>query len=312
MINKIIKIKKTNKRFFLQLYEYLITDPIMISGVVFLVSFIIITGMTIYYGYYSDRFRENLLVEAHGTLLDILLLGVFVVWLQQKGNKKVDNKRYQDEIDDFRTWIDEEAARKIRGNIRRLNNNGITEIDLNNCYLKSMDLSNCSLEGSDFWGSDLNFADLSGANLTLCQFEDVNLSETNLKGARLVSVNMWKANLVNSDLRNAFFENAVLKEADLSGSDCDSTVFKGAILSGSNLSEVNLSRADCSDVDFENAILDGTHFFGTDLRGAKGLCVEQLSACHTLWKAKIDDNVTKEIKAKYPELLEEPVAESDW
>jgi uncharacterized protein YjbI with pentapeptide repeats len=50
--------------------------------------------------------------------------------------------------------------------------------------------------------------------------------------------------------------------------------------------------------DFENASL-----YKADLRGAKGLTIEQLSKAKTLYMARFDDEMLEQIKANLPELV---------
>ena len=50
--------------------------------------------------------------------------------------------------------------------------------------------------------------------------------------------------------------------------------------------------------DFENASL-----YKADLRGVKGLTVEQLSKTKTLYLAKFDDEIFEQIKIDIPELI---------
>ncbi len=57
-------------------------------------------------------------------LFDILVIGIFILSLNRLAEKRIENQRYIDEIDDFRGWRSKEAAYKIAGNIRRLNRNG--------------------------------------------------------------------------------------------------------------------------------------------------------------------------------------------
>ena len=61
---------------------------------------------------------------------------------------------------------------------------------------------------------------------------------------------------------------------------------KGADLRGVNLKRADLGRA--------------------NLRGAKGLTLEQLSKVKTLYRAELDQELEKHIKEKNPHLLEKP------
>ncbi|MDP6587160.1 MAG: tetratricopeptide repeat protein, partial [Anaerolineales bacterium] len=105
--------------------------------------------------------------------------------------------------------------------------------------------------------------------------DDTNLSNADLSGADLFKTNLWSANLSGADLSNA----------DLSGAD----LFK------TNLSEADLSGADLSGADLRKANL--TH--------VRGLTIEQISVVKTLYGAKLNLERTKQVRKKYPHLLEE-------
>jgi uncharacterized protein YjbI with pentapeptide repeats len=62
--------------------------------------------------------------------------------------------------------------------------------------------------------------------------------------------------------------------------------------------EANLRNAYLMGADFDNASL-----YKADLRGAKGLSVDQLSGAKTLYLAKFDDEVLEQIKTNLPELV---------
>ena len=236
----------TNRRF-KEIIEKIVISPIFISFFVFIIAAVIVYKLTIskVQEAYNDIFIRDVLVEAHGMLFDILIIGTFIFALhelvEKRHERKSKIKRWQEEIDDYRGWDEKEAMIKIVGNIKRLNRNGITKINLLSCYLRGADLN-----GADFRGADLSAAVLSWADLD---------------------------------------------EADLNGADLN-----GADLSEADLSEANLNGADLSVVDFN----------GADLRGTKKITIEQLSEVETLYKAKLDPEIEKQIIEKYPHLLEAP------
>ena len=299
------RIRKYKKDDLYKLFTGIITDPIKISFAVFLIASSLIIMTTLLYGYYSDKFRENLLVEAHGTLLDILLLGVFAVWLQQKGNKLKDNKRYIDEIDDFRGWDDETAARKIRGNIRRLNSNGVTSINLSNCCLKNMDLSGAVLSKSDFWGTDLTNTDLSECILNDCNFEETIMGQNSFRGAWLQDSRFIRIDASEVDFREACLDDVVLEGVILRDVDCFMASFKNAKITNSTLNDVSFWKTNLEAVDFSGTCMTGTHFREASLLNVKGLDFKRFENC-SLWMAQIDDSVKSVIEEERPELLNEP------
>ena len=62
--------------------------------------------------------------------------------------------------------------------------------------------------------------------------------------------------------------------------------------------EANLQNCYVMNADFENASL-----YKADLRGAKGLTVEQLSKVKTLYLAKFDDEILQQIRVSLPTLV---------
>jgi hypothetical protein len=167
------------------------------------------------------------------SLLMLLGLGSLVVLLSYSSydrdfwrNVKVEGwrrnrvQRCKDEIDDLRAWEDEQATHRIRGNIVRLNREGITEIDLHRCYLRNVRLPDANLEGALLWAANLEGALLWAANL-----KEAQLGKANLKGARMV-----RANLKGADLRQANLKGADLRQANLEGADLEGANLEGAKL----------------------------------------------------------------------------------
>ena len=68
---------------------------------------------------FFNTFGEGLLIETFGMLLDVLVIGIIILWLNEIRDKKrrreLEIQRYQEEIDDFRGWDDKEATFRIIG-----------------------------------------------------------------------------------------------------------------------------------------------------------------------------------------------------
>lgn len=103
----------------------------------------------------------------------------------------------------------------------------------------------------------------------------------NLSGANLIFANLSKANFFRVNLSYANFFRANLTEANLSSAN----------LSGANLSGANFFRANLS---------------GADLSGVVGLNIDQLKEVKSLYKAKLDLDLEREVILKYPYLLKHP------
>ena len=111
---------------------------------------------------------------------------------------------------------------------------------------------------------------------------------------------------IKIDLSYCYLKGALLGLINLQGS-----LFLYSDLSDSSLVGTNLQNVHCHGTNFngaslEDANLKGAHLKWTDLRGVEDLTIEQLSKVKTLYQAKFDQKLEKQIKEKYPHLFEKP------
>lgn len=267
-----------------QLYSHIIEHPLRSATTVLIFVSIIVLGLSL--PLYMTRFDEmylNVLIEAHGMIFDILIIGMLIYWLREQGEIKQRIRQYIDEIDDFRLWESEEAAFRNVGNIKRLNRHKVTKIDLVGTYLTKTNLSKVNLMG----------ANLNTANVT-----NSVLIEANLKEARLNQTNFENANLNHSDLSGTYASGANFKDAFLIKAD-----FEGAFLIKTNfknsyLMEANFGNSSLAEANFEDANL-----YKANLKGAEGLTLEQLSKAKSLYLAEFDDDLYKVLEKEIPDLI---------
>jgi BTB/POZ domain-containing protein KCTD9 len=265
-------------------FNHVIEKPILTSAIVLAIVTLLVTGLSLkFYLHDFDSFWPQLLVEAHGMIFDIAVIGILLFWLNKNGETRQRIRTYKDEIDDFRLWESEEAAFRIVGNLKRLNRNQIYEINLVNCYLIK---------------TNLNYVNLKGSNLNSANISNSSLIETNLENTRLNQTNLENSNLNQANLNSAYASGANFKDAFLI-----KTQFEGAFLIKTNfrnafLMEANLKNSYLVGADFENASL-----YKADLRGAKGLTIDQLAKAKTLYLAKFDDQFFDQIRIAIPELI---------
>jgi hypothetical protein len=159
-----------------EILERLGEKPILTAIILFIIIWFLVSGASIKRGKtYKGEFLDSVLVEAHGLLFDIFVFGILIVFFNKMGEKRRNTKRWQEEIDDFRGWDEKEATFRIVGNIKRLNRNGITDINLRGCFLSEANLWQAELKLANLVGADLNEANLFKANLKGVDFEGANL-----------------------------------------------------------------------------------------------------------------------------------------
>jgi len=175
------------------------------AAIIFLVILILITVLDVSVKN-KEGFVGNLLGEGHGFLADILLFGVVLVLYNKLLERKRNNKRWQEEIEDYRHWAQPEAAQRIVGLVKRLSKSGTTNIDLSYTFLE-----NAHLALTDLREAVLRFADLKGANLVMTNLIEANLASAQLNDAYLCYANLEGAILLDTVLNGASFEGANLR-----------------------------------------------------------------------------------------------------
>ena len=144
--------------------------------------------------------------------------------------------------------------------------------------LRGIDLRNASLQGADLEGANLEGAKLDGARLDRCRLVRARLHGSSLKDAVLDDVRATEVVLssadatssrwVGADLRGGVFDNAILREADLSA----------ARLSQVNFSNADLSFAVLEQTDLVGAKLAEATVEGLEAEGALGLSGAEMAA----------------------------------
>jgi uncharacterized protein YjbI with pentapeptide repeats len=265
-------------------FKDILEKPILTSFIVlFIVTFIVLGLSAPYYiANFKDFFKE-VLAEAHGMIFDIAIIGILIFWLRETGEKRLRIRMYQDEIDDFRKWESEEAAFRTVGNIKRLNRHKISIINLVDCYLTKTNMNHLNLEGSN-----VNSANFSHCNAIDCNFNDTRANQTNFENAKLNQ----------SSFQGAYANGANFKDAFLIKAD-----FKNAFLIKANFKNAYLMEADLSNCHVTGANFDEASLYKANLKGVEGLTLDQLKNVKTLYLAKLDDDILKEIQEHCPELI---------
>jgi uncharacterized protein YjbI with pentapeptide repeats len=280
-------IKTTNKIFktFLRIHSYIIQRPILTTAILLTIISIFVVVLSIpYYVNDFNNLKYELLIQGHGMIFDIGLIGLLLFWLNENGEKQKRIRFYNDEIDDFRTWESPEAAFRTVGNIKRLNRLKVHEINLVNCYLHNTNLNHTNLKGSNLNTSNISNSELIGITLENCRLNQTNFKDSNLN----------QCNLIGAYASGANFKNALLIDANLKNSFLIKTNFKNAFLMNANLQNSYIIGAD-----FENASL-----YKADMRGVKGLTIEQLKKSKTIYLTKFDKEFLAQHKDFFDSLID--------
>jgi len=206
---------------------------------------------------------KNVWLNIHASIVEVFLLGLFITWFNRLTEKKRNIQGWIEEIDDYRGWKEPEAAYRIRGAIKRLNNENISEINLNGCNLEDMDLMQFNLTKADMVESNL-----SGAIMIQIKLDGAKLMSSKLIGSNLMWASLIEAKAWGADFRKANITDADLSGARLMSSNFGNTTLVSTNLTGADLTKANLTGAILQDANLFNAILLDSTLSHTNLSGA--------------------------------------------
>ena len=222
-------------------------------------------------GLYNKSFWENILVEAHGFLLDFIMFGVLVFGLDSRRisrekNQKAANRQQQEkdrmneELSDFSALDMPEVNLKKIGNIKRLQRLGIeyfnvTQLTINGCNIKDLVFSSKScligLQLQDGHMNNIKFDDVAmrssfftkstirSCRWNKCDLRRISLKDSKAKGSKFIECNMANADLRNADLTGVQFKNSSMENIKFDGAILNRADFRGA----KNLNVFDLASA---------------------------------------------------------------------
>lgn len=266
--------------------EKLATDqPVLLSFLVFLAVAVMVVAASIpFFRRNPEDLMTNIVAEAYGMAMDLLVIGWFITWMNRRAERRIMIRGYQEEIENFLRWESVEAMHRIAGNIRRLNQEGLTELDLEHAYLRGAYLVEVNLAG----------ARLRGATLSSAKLERAVLQRTDMLGADLGLANCVETDLYQANMVDANCMGAYMLRANLEG-----TYLKCTNLQGAYLVEANMRSAYLGDANLQGAILERADLRGAYLEGSN------LERAKSLFDARLDPDVEARLRHDHPQLFEQ-------
>jgi hypothetical protein len=127
-------------------YLYQHELPNYSSILMFFVLFVISFATLYFFDNKDTQFNwHDILVEAHGLVFNLIVFGLIITIFEYFRAKRENIKRYQENIQDYSGWKNEEAKHLIVSNINRLYDLGIRQFYLSGSYLKGANLSDLDM-----------------------------------------------------------------------------------------------------------------------------------------------------------------------
>lgn len=282
---------------------------VFILILVLIIVLLIIGLLTISFGrekfglYSQNEFWEGVLIEAHGMILDTLIIGLIILGLNNLMEKRREINQLHTQIDYNRHIRTIESKHRIVSCVQSLNNKKISKMDLHQCDLSHLVLPNKKLSNSSLHATVFSY--------------------TNLKNSDLSKVNAERPYFNKSRINNVCFDGSRLHRAEFNESIAKSTSFKNCNIFRTKFDSSNLNNADFRNshfnkVSFVNSILrnadfrdctfgDQISFSGADLQSSnfessKNLDPNIILLAQSVKKAKFDPQIVKELKRLNPNI----------
>jgi uncharacterized protein YjbI with pentapeptide repeats len=213
-------------------------------------------------GVYRKEFWENVLVEMHGMILDLVVVGILIFWLDSRRAIKSEIHRQLEDLVDYASLDSPEVNLKKIGHIKRLNSVGVKCFNVQNLTLSEVALSGVSVENSKMIGLKI-----SGGKVSSSEF---------------INVQMRSSDFENCTIRNAKFEASNLLKSKFKGAVCKGVSFRGACLERVDFTDCDLQSAILREADLRGAIFKGANLKQCSLMDAKNIDLGELSKASCL------------------------------
>jgi uncharacterized protein YjbI with pentapeptide repeats len=198
-------------------------------------------------GLYSREFFENVLVEAHGAIMDLFIVGVAIFWFEKRRANADAISSHKNTLSDLKFYRGTDASYRILGQIKRLLELGVTSFQLPEAALDNIQISDISLIDSNLRAANFSNTTLIRITLDNCELDAAVLSGSRFQHVTLKNVKLRRANFQGAKLNGCDFTSCELQRANFTNADLRSAIFKGV---------------DCQGVNFRNADLRSANFIG--------------------------------------------------
>ena len=196
------------------------------------------------WGLYSKSFFENVLVEAHGTVLDLVVVGSLLFYFDQRRSRQNERKRLEETLSDLQTYQAPDASYRVLGTIRRLISLGIRSLHLSEMQLNNLRVADIMLTRSNCHAIVFNDSLLVNIRLEHCacdaaifagaKLEHVEFSHCSFKRAKFHGTRLDGVDFRTCEIQGADFTNASLRSANFRGVDCRGLKLQNADMRSAN------------------------------------------------------------------------------
>lgn len=285
-------------------------NEVWITGTLLIIIILIVGYVTINFNdskfglYEKGDFWENILVEAHGFILDVFIIGFLLLIILNRVEKNREIKELHNKIEFNRYIKSDEAKYTIFSAIGILNKVKQTKFDLHQCDLSELIMTKTKLSGSSihavkFIRTNLKESELRNINGERPIFDNSNINSANFDKSRL-----YRAEFHNVKARSVKFLNCKIIRTNFIDSDLNNADFRNSFIEKTSFEKSILKNADFRNCEFGTEV----SFVDADLQSAnfsdsKNIPISEIIKAKCLVKARFDNHVIESLKRLKPDLI---------
>ncbi|KMT56233.1 pentapeptide repeat-containing protein [Pseudomonas fildesensis] len=211
------------------------------------------------WGLYTKSFFENILAGAHGTIIDLFLVGIVLYWFERRteqrdkeakanSDRSAAITRHKETLADLRLYEGSDCPHRTLTTIKRLLALDSQDFPCFEANLQGMYIENLKLTDKNMIAVNFRNATLSNTTLTDCKCDAANFIKAEFKHVTLENVNLNRSKFCGATLSGTDFSTCKIERADFSDAILRSAIFKGVDCKG-----VNFKDADLRSVNFKGA-----------------------------------------------------------
>lgn len=194
-------------------------------------------------GLYNRDFWENVLVEMHGMVVELAVVGVLLLWLDGRRGRKKELAKCREDLKNYATLDFPESHLKKIGALKTLISAGEVGLDARYLHLSGRSLADINISGWNLIGFKVN-----GGKLEKSKFENVDVRSSNFVQCKIKNVtfeggSLYRCKFEGAKLRQVVFKNVRLEKAEFTRCDMPSTIFDGVSLRGVKFEGANLANS---------------------------------------------------------------------
>lgn len=194
-------------------------------------------------GLYDREFWANFLVEMHGIVFELSVIGVLLVWLDSRRNKSGEINRLKEDLDDYALLNFPEINVKKLGHVKRLNEHGIVRINVQNLILNGLKLQGLKFEDCKLIGLKVVGGSVVNSSFKTVKMRSSNFEDGTIKASSFSSCDLLKSKFGRARCKGANFSKSCLERADFTKADLQSSVFNHCNIRNAKFDGANLKHA---------------------------------------------------------------------